>query len=174
LFSWNCWIRILLQLRRSGRLKEDQAVALRSGGDKAAFYNCRLIGFQDTLCDDKGRHFFKNCYIEGTVDFISGSGKSLYLVTSKINSYKHLNSWTFKAGVKFINAGNEEKGASRPRISRDNCASKTQGRWYWIFFCALQSKRNWERPPVMFAYTEMSSVVDPVGWSDNLHPERDR
>jgi pectinesterase len=68
--------------RPSGKLKE-QAVALRIGGDKAAFYNCRLIGFQDTLCDDKGRHFFKDCYIEGTVDFIFGSGKSLYLVTSK-------------------------------------------------------------------------------------------
>ncbi|KAJ6748273.1 PECTINESTERASE 63-RELATED [Salix purpurea] len=70
--------------RPGGRLKEEQAVALRIGGDKAAFYNCRLIGFQDTLCDDMGRHFFKNCYIEGTVDFIFGSGKSLYLAT-KIN-----------------------------------------------------------------------------------------
>ena len=58
-----------------------QAVALRISGDKAAFYNCKLIGFQDTLCDDRGNHFFKDCHIRGTVDFIFGSGKSLYLVS---------------------------------------------------------------------------------------------
>lgn len=57
-----------------------QAVAMRISGDKAAFHNCHFIGFQDTLCDDRGRHFFRDCYIQGTVDFIFGNGKSLYLV----------------------------------------------------------------------------------------------
>ena len=55
-------------------------MALRISGDKAAFYNSKLIGFQDTLCDDRNSHFFKKCYIEGTVDFIFGSGKSIFLV----------------------------------------------------------------------------------------------
>ncbi|VVA37240.1 PREDICTED: pectinesterase [Prunus dulcis] len=54
-----------------------QTVALRVSGNKSALYNCRLIGFQDTRCDDMGNHFFKDCYIEGTVDFIFGSGKSI-------------------------------------------------------------------------------------------------
>ncbi|ONH95210.1 hypothetical protein PRUPE_7G057300 [Prunus persica] len=40
-----------------------QAVALQISGDKAAFYNCKFIGFQDTLYDYKGLHFFKDCYI---------------------------------------------------------------------------------------------------------------
>lgn len=62
------------------RRLDAQAVALRISGDKAAFHNCKFIGFQDTLCDDMGRHFFRNCYIEGTVDFIFGNGQSLYLV----------------------------------------------------------------------------------------------
>jgi len=57
-----------------------QAAALRTGGDKASLYNCKMFGFQDTFCDDSGKHFFKDCYIEGTVDFIFGNGKSLYLV----------------------------------------------------------------------------------------------
>ena len=63
-----------------GKRPGAQAVALRISGDKAAFYDCTLNGFQDTVCDDKGRHFFKDCTIQGTVDFIFGSGKSLYLV----------------------------------------------------------------------------------------------
>lgn len=53
---------------------------MRISGDKAAFYNCKFLGFQDTLCDDKGNHLFKDCYIEGTVDFIFGGARSLYLV----------------------------------------------------------------------------------------------
>ncbi|KAL5572299.1 hypothetical protein UlMin_021896 [Ulmus minor] len=63
----------------SGEMRDAQAVAMRISGDKAAFHNCRFIGFQDTLCDDKGRHFFTDCYIQGTVDFIFGDGQSLYL-----------------------------------------------------------------------------------------------
>jgi hypothetical protein len=57
-----------------------QAVALRISGDKAAFYGCRFLGHQDTLYDHQGRHFFKNCYIEGTVDFVFGNGRSFYEV----------------------------------------------------------------------------------------------
>ncbi|KAK4478290.1 hypothetical protein RD792_017579, partial [Penstemon davidsonii] len=54
------------------------AVATRISGDKSAFYECSFLGYQDTLLDDKGRHFFKNCTIEGAVDFIFGRGQSIY------------------------------------------------------------------------------------------------
>lgn len=57
-----------------------QAVAMRISGDMAAFYDCKFYGYQDTLCDDTGRHFFKNCFIRGTVDFIFGNGRSIYQV----------------------------------------------------------------------------------------------
>ncbi|KAG9153495.1 hypothetical protein Leryth_018742 [Lithospermum erythrorhizon] len=76
-------IKIVNSAIRPNGGEGQQAVALRIGGDKASFYNCKLIGFQDTLCDDKGRHFFKDCYIEGTVDFIFGSGKSIYLMSDE-------------------------------------------------------------------------------------------
>ena len=52
-----------------------QAVAVESNGDKAIFLNCRFIGFQDVLFtnNDKSRQYYKDCYIEGTTDFIFGS-----------------------------------------------------------------------------------------------------
>ncbi|KAH9316415.1 hypothetical protein KI387_025042, partial [Taxus chinensis] len=56
----------------------DQAVAIRISGDRSAFYSCRFIGFQDTVLDDNGRHYFKNCFIEGAADFICGDGRSVY------------------------------------------------------------------------------------------------
>jgi len=50
-----------------------QAVALKTQGDRQSFYNCRITGYQDTyLGNSIGRAYFKDCYIEGNVDFIFG------------------------------------------------------------------------------------------------------
>jgi pectinesterase len=52
-----------------------QAVATIVRSDRACFINCRFLGFQDTLYTHKSgsRQYYRNCYIEGTVDFIFGS-----------------------------------------------------------------------------------------------------
>lgn len=57
-----------------------QAVAVWVAGDKSAFKNCRFLGFQDTLYTyGRGsRQYYKDCYIEGTVDFIFGSSTALF------------------------------------------------------------------------------------------------
>lgn len=57
-----------------------QAVALRITGDQAAFYGCGFYGAQDTLLDERGRHYFRECFIEGSIDFIFGMARSLYEV----------------------------------------------------------------------------------------------
>ena len=51
-----------------------QAVALHTEGDQLTFVNCRFLGHQDTIYtgNAKCRHYFKDCYIEGTTDFIFG------------------------------------------------------------------------------------------------------
>ncbi|KAJ4977736.1 hypothetical protein NE237_008516 [Protea cynaroides] len=55
-----------------------QAVALRIAGDQSAFYVCGFYGAQDTLYDDQGRHYFKECFIQGSIDFFFGYARSLY------------------------------------------------------------------------------------------------
>ena len=51
-----------------------QAVALFTTGDKLTFLNCRFLGHQDTIYtgNARSRQYFKDCYIEGTTDFIFG------------------------------------------------------------------------------------------------------
>ncbi|MDR1653172.1 MAG: T9SS type A sorting domain-containing protein [Prevotellaceae bacterium] len=54
-------------------LQAKQAVALKTQGDRQAFYHCNILGYQDTyLGNSIGRAYFKECYIEGNVDFIFG------------------------------------------------------------------------------------------------------
>lgn len=57
-----------------------QAVAVRVDGDKVIFRNCRFLGFQDTLYPhgEKSRQYYKDCYIEGTVDFIFGWSTAVF------------------------------------------------------------------------------------------------
>lgn len=55
-----------------------QALALRIDGDRAVVYDCRLLGWQDTLMINNGRQYFHNDYIEGRVDFIYGSGTAVF------------------------------------------------------------------------------------------------
>lgn len=57
-----------------------QAVAAHVSADRCVFYNCRFLGFQDTLFTyaDNSRQYYKNCYIEGTTDFIFGWSTAVF------------------------------------------------------------------------------------------------
>jgi pectin methylesterase-like acyl-CoA thioesterase len=56
-----------------------QALAISAGGDRVAFKNCRFLGGQDTvLTNGAGRQYYKDCYIDGTVDFIFGGSQALF------------------------------------------------------------------------------------------------
>jgi pectinesterase len=55
-----------------------QAMALRLDGDRAVIRHCRMLGWQDTLLCWTGRHYFKDCYIEGRVDFIYGGATAVF------------------------------------------------------------------------------------------------
>ncbi|KAF2149107.1 carbohydrate esterase family 8 protein [Myriangium duriaei CBS 260.36] len=48
------------------------ALAADFYGKNIAAYGCSFVGFQDTLLANMGTQVFKNCYIEGSIDFIWG------------------------------------------------------------------------------------------------------
>lgn len=69
-----------------------QAVAVRIDGDRVTFRNCRFLGNQDTLYPhgEKSRQYYKDCYIEGTVDFIFGWSTAVFdgcTIFCKSNGY---------------------------------------------------------------------------------------
>ncbi|KAJ9678663.1 hypothetical protein PVL29_020751 [Vitis rotundifolia] len=128
--------------RPDGKRKGAQAVALKVSGDKAAFYNCRLIGFQDTLCDDRGRHFFHECY--STEPHTKGDGGFSVITAQARNLESEDNGYSFVHCTLSGTGGNTFLGRA------------------WM-----------SRPKVAFSYTFMSSVVSPLGWSNNIQPERE-
>ncbi|CAA0836664.1 Pectinesterase PPME1 [Striga hermonthica] len=146
--------------RPDGLRKGAQAVALRISGNAAAFYNCKFYGFQDTICDDKGKHLFKDCYIEGTVDFIFGSGTSLYL-----NSELHVIPGDPMA---MITAHARSKADEPTGFVFAHCKVTGTGGTAYL-------GRSWfPSPRVVYAYSELSDAVNPEGWSDNHQPSTDR
>ena len=69
-----------------------QAVGLRIEGNRASLKNCRIVGNQDILfLSGSGvKHYFNDCYIEGTTDFIFGAATAVFKncqIHSKKNSH---------------------------------------------------------------------------------------
>uniref|UniRef100_A0A6M2EK10 Pectinesterase n=1 Tax=Populus davidiana TaxID=266767 RepID=A0A6M2EK10_9ROSI len=127
-----------------------QAVALRISADTAAFISCKFIGAQDTLYDHIGRHYFKKCYIEGSVDFIFGNGLSLY-------EDCHLHAVTNSFGA--LTAQKRQSFLEETGFSFVSCKVTGSG--------ALFLGRAWGNfSRVVFAYTFMDKIITPRGWYD--------
>nr|XP_043611978.1 putative pectinesterase 14 [Erigeron canadensis] len=135
-----------------------QAVALKVAGDQAAFYNCGFYGHQDTLLDFQGRHYFKNCYIEGTWDFICGNGRSLYENCT-------LNSVAKGRGA----VAAQKRGSLQEKtgFSFVNCKLGGTGK--------ILLGRAWgEYSTTVFIKTSMTSIVSPEGWDNWKDPSRNQ
>ncbi|KAF7843710.1 pectinesterase QRT1-like [Senna tora] len=135
--------------------KGDQGVALRMDGDKAVLYRVRLLGYQDTLLDNRGTHFFYRCYIQGGVDFICGRGKSLYEECT-------LNSTRGGAIAAHKREENDETGFSFVGCKIKGLGPTLLGRAWG----------NYSR--IVYSYCTMDDIIQPLGWSDWGDPSRQR
>ncbi|WP_410565411.1 pectinesterase family protein [Amycolatopsis sp. cmx-4-61] len=65
-------------------IKDTQAVAVKTTGDKMVFDNVTFLGHQDTLYADTaavgtvGRQYYRNCSISGDVDFLFGRATAVF------------------------------------------------------------------------------------------------
>ncbi|EFJ23677.1 hypothetical protein SELMODRAFT_103305, partial [Selaginella moellendorffii] len=129
-----------------------QAVALKLSGDFAKISDCFILSSQDTLLDDRGRHYFKNTYIEGNIDLIFGFGRSLY---EKCN---------------LISNSNATTSGSLTAQGKSALTDFTSGYSFHNCYIGETGKMTLGRPWgsnafVVFSNCYMESVVDPVGWT---------
>lgn len=161
-----------------------QAIALYADGDRFIMEDCRLLGHQDTLFTGplppkelqpggfigpkqfapriNGRHYYKNCYICGDIDFIFGSATA-YFENCTIESLCRL-----------------PKNASEDTIQGYTTAASTpEGQEYgYVFFhcrfttdCCPKASVYLGRPWRDYAKTvllhcELGSHIHPAGFHD--------
>lgn len=134
-----------------------QAVAFRISADTAAFVGCKFLGAQDTLYDHLGRHYYKDCYIEGSVDFIFGNGLSFF-------EGCHLHAIAPVTGA--VTAQGRSSMLEDTGFSFVNCKVTGSG--------ALYLGRAWGPfSRVVFAYTYMDNIIIPKGWHNWGDPLRE-
>ncbi|XP_047326617.1 probable pectinesterase 55 [Impatiens glandulifera] len=137
------------------------ALAVILSGDKAAFYNCGFIGFQDTLCDLQGRHYFRSCYIEGVADFIWGYGQSVYKNCNiKVNGRGAIS-------LGYITAQGRGSAQDSNGFVFEGCNIGGIGKAY-----LGRAYGSFSR--VVFINSTFSSVVTPLGWDNGFHPGEER
>ena len=124
-----------------------QALAIRVDGDRAAFWNCRFIGWQDTIFINRGREYFENCYVEGATDFIFGGSTAWFqgchihcagngFITAASTPYDMPYGYVF-ANCKLTGAPGVQSCLGRP----------------WRVYASTT-----------YLNTEMSEVIKPAGW----------
>lgn len=137
-----------------------QAVALHTEGDKLRFFNCRFLGNQDTVYTGhaKTRLYFKDCYIEGTTDFIFGPSTALFegcIIHSKKNSYI-----TAASTPKDVKVGYVFKNC---RLTADDNITKVYLGRPWRPYAAT-----------VFIGCEMGKHICPLGWDNWRNPENEK
>lgn len=140
--------------------QKHQAVALTNNGDKSAFYQCSFKGYQDTLYVNRGRQFFRDCKIYGTVDFIFGDAAAA-LQNCTIVLQKPL---TGQEDV--ITAQGREDKSKNTAILLHNCTITT-GKDFRPGSARCYLGRPWKKySRTIIMKTYIHQAIHPSGWLD--------
>ncbi|BAF26481.1 pectinesterase 31 [Oryza sativa Japonica Group] len=136
-----------------------QAVALRVTADRCAFYNCRFLGWQDTLYLHYGKQYLRDCYIEGNCDFIFGNSIALL---------EHCHIHCKSAG--YITAHSRKSSSETTGYVFLRCIITGNGEAGYMFL-----GRPWGPfGRVVFAHTFMDRCIKPAGWHNWDRSENER
>ena len=146
-------------VQNDGSQANQQAVALRTNGDRQAYYNCRILGYQDTFYAwggrKTGRIYMKDCYIEGSVDFIFG--RDIVIFEDCIINVNR------QGGMLTAAATEEVSKFGFVFLNSTVTADETgfDGRAITSFHLG----RPWQGAPrTVFMGTELPGTLDPAGW----------
>ena len=135
-----------------------QAVAMVLSGTRAAFRRVRFSGHQDTLYlqGHDSVSWFADCEVEGTVDFIFGSGTALF-ERCRIHS----------RGPGYITAASTPAGRRHGLVFQDCDLTADAG------VSGVHLGRPWrDHARVAFLHSRIGAHVAAAGWHDWERPER--
>ncbi|MCD7836865.1 MAG: pectinesterase family protein [Lachnospiraceae bacterium] len=164
-----------------------QALALYVDGDRNAFFDCGLIGSQDTLFTAPlpikeaspggfkgpgearprvlGRHYFKDCYLQGDVDFLFGGGIVCYdnclIYSKKPGDILPPECPDTDVLYGFITAASTPEGQPFGYVLK-NCSLKSDCPPSTVYLG--RPWREWAKTVYLNCY--MDEHIKPVGWKD--------
>lgn len=142
-----------------------QGVALRVDGDRVIVRSCRLLGNQDTLLTNANaglRQYFRNCYIDGNVDYIFGSARAIFdscVIYSKDRTV---------AGNSFITAANTQAGQQYGYVFRNCILPPNLGNTNYFLGRPWQNSTGsspMANNKTVFLNSRMGTSILPAGWS---------
>ena len=126
-----------------------QALAVNIAGDKTAFNNCKFLGRQDTWYAGTCRVYLRNCYIEGTTDFIFGPATAFFDGCS-IYSY----------GGTALTAANTASYVTYGLVFNNCTVTGASG-------IVTDMGRTWGGyAATAFINSSLSSIISTAGWND--------
>jgi pectinesterase len=137
-----------------------QAIALSVVANRAKIINCNLLGNQDTLylSGKEAKQYFKDCYIEGTTDFIFGGATALF-ENCTIHSIKS----------SYITAASTPEGTSFGFVFK-NCKLTAAPDAKEVYL-----GRPWRiYAKTVFINCEMGKQIKPEGWENWSKPEAEK
>ena len=138
-----------------------QALSMKSDGDRAAFNNCSLRSFQDTwltATTTNYRHYIKDCWIEGAVDYLYGAAEAYVENCTFYNRRKGsvIVAPNHKSALDDATYYNRH-GFAMVDCTVDGVAEETQ----------LSLGRPWHNHPMTVWLNTTSKVgIRPEGWTD--------
>jgi len=147
-------------VKNDGSAPDQQAVALRVNGDRGAYYNCRLLGYQDTYYAWGGhgtvRTYMKECYIEGSVDFIFGRNINVF-----DNCHIHVNR---QNGC--ITAPSTDAASRFGLVFMDCKITADSVGFNGVPITSIHLGRPWQgRPRCVYLRCEAPATLNPEGWT---------
>jgi pectin methylesterase-like acyl-CoA thioesterase/pectate lyase len=142
-----------------------QGVAVLVNNDRAVFKNCRFLGNQDTLYvkgSGTPRQYFRDCYIDGNVDFIFGSAAVIF-DSSVVYAKSRTN-----AGSSFITAANTPAGQAYGYVFRNTTIPDNTGATKYFLGRPWQNSTGSSpaaNNKVVWLNTVMSNSIRPEGWA---------
>ncbi|MCD9642164.1 hypothetical protein HAX54_028847 [Datura stramonium] len=157
------FIGMMMTIRNTAGPIGGPAAALTNAPFKgfASYYRCRFEGYQDTIFAQVGFAFFKECRVSGTIDFISGGGRSVFQNCAIIARTP-----LHGQGIRILAPGADADTAN-PGIVLQNCTISPEPGfnksevtsflgWPW---------KDGGKGVIMSSY--ISDFIDPQGWTPN-------
>ena len=146
----------------AGPVGQAQAITVR--GDKTVFINCNLLGYQDTIYfwGAGKRSYFEGCLVAGRTDYIYGDGIAWFeaceirswgggWITAPSTPETQAYGYIFNNCILTFATGSPRSGDDEKEVALG---------------------RPWHNyPKVLWMNTEMTEMIDPLGWPTTWNME---